>query len=257
MVCHARECLYRVFFVTLCSACTGCSLSHSVLPVQGVLCHTLYRLYRVFFVTTVLLVVIHAVLHLTLCCHELLLTFLIDPARVGPRSRRGCLVLSWNHSKSTPCLLARHKRRHTNRHAAASLAFKFSPAPLGVTHDASATRPATRPATSTTAPPCPSPTRRARGKGRAIAREAVFESRIGVVASSSVVRLDITGTALNATTARKRRGPYRTATRGGVPERSESGDLKTCLVAYSRCDAAAGRPGGCEHFSCLGSTCNL
>ena len=29
------------------------------------------------------------------------MTFLIEPARVGPRSRRGCLVLSWNHSKST------------------------------------------------------------------------------------------------------------------------------------------------------------
>ena len=29
------------------------------------------------------------------------------------------------------------------------------------------------------------------------------------------------------------------------------------MVAYSRyCDAAAGRPGGCEYFSCLGSTCN-
>ena len=26
----------------------------------------------------------------------------------------GCLVLSWNHSKTTPCLLVRHKYRHTN-----------------------------------------------------------------------------------------------------------------------------------------------
>ena len=34
------------------------------------------------------------------------------------------------------------------------------------------------------------------------------------------------------------------------------GVYKRFLVAYSRCDAAAGRPGGCEHFSCLGSTCN-
>ena len=48
----------------------------------------------------------------------------------------GCVpvVLSWRHSKSTPCLLVRHKHRHTNHHAAASLAFKFAPAPLGVTH---------------------------------------------------------------------------------------------------------------------------
>ena len=92
--------------------------------------------------------------------------------------------------KIDPCLLVRHKHRHTNHHAAESLAFKFAPAPLGVTHGASATRRAT----STTAPPCHSPTRRARGAGRAIAREAVFESRVGVVASSSVVRLGITGT---------------------------------------------------------------
>ena len=28
------------------------------------------------------------------------------------------------------------------------------------------------------------------------------------------------------------------------------------MVAFSRCDAAAGRPGGCEHFPRLGSTCN-
>ena len=55
--------------------------------------------------------------------------------------------------------------------------------------------------------------------------------------------------------ARKRSGSYRTATKG-VLERSESGDLRTCLVVFSRCDAAAGRPGGCEHFPYLGSTCN-
>ena len=52
----------------------------------------------------------------------------------------GCLVLlSWNRSKSTPCLLVRHKYRHTNHHAAASLSFKFVPAPLGATHDTNAT----------------------------------------------------------------------------------------------------------------------
>ena len=37
--------------------------------------------------------------------------------------------------------------------------------------------------------------------------------------------------------------------------RSASGDLRTCLVAFSRCDAAAGRPGGCGHFPCLGHSC--
>ena len=37
--------------------------------------------------------------------------------------------------------------------------------------------------------------------------------------------------------------------------RSASGDLRTCLVAFSHCDAAAGRPGGCEHFPCLGHFC--
>ena len=51
----------------------------------------------------------------------------------------GCLVLSWNHSKLIPCLLVRHKYRHTNHHAAASLLFKFVPAPLGATHDTNAT----------------------------------------------------------------------------------------------------------------------
>ena len=51
----------------------------------------------------------------------------------------GCLVLSWNHSKTTPCLLVRHKYRHTTHHAAASLSFKFVPAPLGATHDTNAT----------------------------------------------------------------------------------------------------------------------
>ena len=114
-----------------------------------------------------------------------------------PSSRRelalgadgGCLVLSWNHSKSTPCLLVRHKHRHTNHRAAASLAFKFPPAPLGVTHDASATRPAM----STTAPPCPSPIQRARWTGRVVAYEAGFASRVVVVALSSVVRLGSTG----------------------------------------------------------------
>ena len=105
----------------------------------------------------------------------------------------GCLVLSWNHSKWTPCLLVRHKYRHTNHHAAASLPFKFVPAPLGVvgvTHDTNATRPTT----STTAPPCPPPTRFTGGPTRAVACEAEYFFRVVVVASSSVVRLGNTGT---------------------------------------------------------------
>jgi len=63
-----------------------------------------------------------------------------------------------------------------------------------------------------------------------------------------------TGISRNAATNRKRSGPYCTATRG-VPERSASGDLRTCLVAFPRCDAAAGRPGGHGQFSCLGRSC--
>ena len=49
----------------------------------------------------------------------------------------------------------------------------------------------------------PSPTRRARGAGHVIAREAVFESRVVVVASSSVVRLGSSGTTPNTPTRRK------------------------------------------------------
>ena len=60
------------------------------------------------------------------------------------------------------------------------------------------------------------------------------------------------GISRNAATNRKRSGPYRTATRD-VPERSlRIWDLRTCLVAFPSCDAAASRPGGCEHFPCLG-----
>ena len=37
--------------------------------------------------------------------------------------------------------------------------------------------------------------------------------------------------------------------------RSTPGDLRTCLVAFPRCDAAAGRPGRCEYFPCSGHFC--
>jgi len=100
------------------------------------------------------------------------------------------LVLSWNHLKSTPCLLVRHKYRHTNHHAAASLPFKFVRASLGVAHHTNATRPTAR----TTAPPYPPPTRCAGGPTRAVACEAEYFFRVVVVASSSVVRLGSTGT---------------------------------------------------------------
>ena len=84
----------------------------------------------------------------------------------------GCLVLSRNHMKATPCLLVRHKHRHTNHHAAASLPFDFVSVPLGATHDTNATRPAT----STTPPPCPPPTRCAGGPARTVACEAEYFS---------------------------------------------------------------------------------
>jgi len=141
----------------------------------------------------------------------------------------------------------RHKYRHTNHHTAASLSFKFVRASLGVAHNTNATRPAT----STTAPPCPSSTRRTRGTGRAIAREAIFESRVGVVGSWSVVRLGRPETPRNAATGRKRSAPPCNATNGD-PKSSGSAVLRTCLVAFFHCDAAAGRPCGREHFSCLG-----
>ena len=55
----------------------------------------------------------------------------------------------------------------------------------------------------------------------------------------------------------KRALPHRDTATSGVSERSESGGLRTCLVAFSRCAAAAaGRPGGCGHFPCLGRICN-
>ena len=168
----------------------------------------------------------------------------------------GCLVLSWHHSKSTPCLLVRHKYRHTNHHhaaAAASLWFKVAPAPLGVAHDTNATRPTTR----TTAPPCPSHTRRTCGTGRAGAYEAGFVFRVVVVASSSVIGeargpwgvmelLEMKHTATN----RKRSAPSRNATKGD-PKSSASGLFGTCLVAFFslRCDRWPAR--WAWAFSCL------
>ena len=121
----------------------------------------------------------------------------------------GCLVLSWDHSKSTPCLLARHKYRNTNYHAAASLPFKFAPAPLGVAHDTNATRPTAR----ITAPPCPSHTRRTRGTGRADTYEASAVSRVVVVASSSVRPVGCSGITQNSAITRKRGAPSRDATK--------------------------------------------
>ena len=159
----------------------------------------------------------------------------------------GCLVLSWNHSKTTPCLLVRHKYRHTNHHAAASLSFKFVPAPLGVAHDTNATRPTAR----ITAPPCPSHTMRTRGTGRAGAYEAGFVVRVVVVASSSARPVGCSGITRNTATTRKRSAPPRNATNSDLKS-SACGLFRTCLVAFFHCDATAGRPGGRGHFSCLG-----
>ena len=89
--------------------------------------------------------------------------------------------------------------------------------------------------------------------GDVLARAEYF-FRAVVVASSSVVRLGSTGISRKAAPTRKRSGPSRIATRG-FPERSVSGVLRTCLVAFPRCDAAAGRPGGHGQFSCLGRSC--
>ena len=120
----------------------------------------------------------------------------------------GCLVLSWNHSKTTPYLLVRLKYRHTTHHAAASLSFKFVSAPLDVAHDTNATRPTAR----ITAPPCPSHTRRTRGTGHAGAFEAGFVFRVVVVASSSARPVGCSGIIRNAATTRKRSAPPRNAT---------------------------------------------
>ena len=60
------------------------------------------------------------------------------------------------------------------------------------------------------------------------------------------------GISRKAAPTRKRSGPSsRIATRG-FPERSVSGGLGTCFVAFPRCDAAAGRPGRYGQFSSLG-----
>ena len=140
--------------------------------------------------------------------------------------------------KIDPCLLVRHKYRHTNHHAAASLPFKCVPAPLGVAHDTNATRPTAM----TTAPPCPSHTRRTRETERASVYEAGFVFRVVVVASSSVKPVGCSEITRNTATTQKRSAPSRNATNGD-PESSASELFGTCLVAFSHSDAAAGRPG--------------
>ena len=142
----------------------------------------------------------------------------------------------------------RHKYRHTNHHAAASLSFKVVPAaPLGVAHDTNATWPTAR----ITAPPCPSHTRCTRGTGRAGTYEAGFVFRVVVVASSSARPVGCSGITRNTATTLKRSASPRNAANSDLKS-SASGLFRTCLVAFFHCDAAAGRPGGREHFSCLG-----
>ena len=146
--------------------------------------------------------------------------------------------------------MARLTYRHANHHAAASLAFKFAPAPLGVTHDASATRPAT----STTAPPCPLPIDFTRRTGRAIADEAVSVPRVVVVVVSSVACLGNTGITRNAATQRKIGTQNRNPTKS-VPKSSASALSRTCFAAFFHSESAAGRPGGREHSIGLGNSC--
>ena len=95
------------------------------------------------------------------------------------------LELSWNNSEPTPCLLVRPTYQATSHHAAAAACVLNARAPLGVTHH---TNERAR-ETSTTAPPCPLPTRSTRGTGRAITNEPGFVSRVFVVVVSSVVCL--------------------------------------------------------------------
>ena len=97
------------------------------------------------------------------------------------------LELSWNNSKPTPCLLVRPTYQATSHHAAAAACLLNARAPLGVTHH---TNERAR-ETSTTAPPCPLPTRSTRGTGRAITNEPGFVSRVFVVVVSSVVCLGL------------------------------------------------------------------
>ena len=93
------------------------------------------------------------------------------------------LELTWNNSKPTPCLLARPTYQATSHHAAAAACVLNARAPLGVTHH---TNERAR-ETSTTAPPCPPPTRSTRGTGRATPKEPGFVSRVVVVVVSSAV----------------------------------------------------------------------
>ena len=93
------------------------------------------------------------------------------------------LELTWNNSKPTPCLLVRPTYQATSHHAAAAACVLNARAPLGVTHH---TNERAR-ETSTTAPPCPPPTRSTRGTGRATPNEPGFVSRVVVVVVSSAV----------------------------------------------------------------------
>ena len=98
-----------------------------------------------------------------------------------------CLERSWSNSKPTPCLLARPTYQATSHHATAAACLLNARAPLGVTHH---TNERAR-ETSTTAPPCPLPTRSTRGTRRAITNEPGFVSRVFVVVVSSVVCLGL------------------------------------------------------------------
>ena len=137
----------------------------------------------------------------------------------------------------------------TSHHATAAACALFAPAPLGVTHHTSKRARAK----STTAPSCPLHTHSTRGTGRAIADEATSVPRVVAVVASSVVCLCTPGSTRNAATQTTSGSRNRYATKIDL-KRPVSALFRTCFVAFFHCDEAAGRPGGREHFPCLGAS---
>ena len=170
-----------------------------------------------------------------------LMGFRIEPARVGPRSRRGMLSTITEPLKTDPVPLGASQipTHKPSRRCVASV--KCASAPLGATHDTNATQPTT----STTAPPYQPPTSCAGGSTRAAPCEADYLSRDVVVVVSSVVRSGRSGTTPNAPTSRKSGARSRAEVKLDL-ERTRFPLFRTCLVAFKR------RPGRREHYSYLG-----
>ena len=172
-----------------------------------------------------------------------LLGFVIESARVGPRSRRGMLStimkpLKNNHVPLGASQIQTHKpsRRCVAVVCICPCAFR-----RGTRHERDVTHGEDH------GPAMPSHTRCTRGTGRAEAYEAGFVVRVVVVASSSARPVGCSGITRNKSTTRKRSAPPRNATNSDL-ESSASELLRTCLVAFFHCGATAGRPGGREHF---------